>query len=345
MSDKKITLRDLAKRLDLSPTAVSKALRNAPDISPATCDKVAREAAAAGYLPNYWARAARSGKFNNITFVYVCPTLKGNYPDTTFDHEYLNGIEEIAAEAGLHLAISRIAKEGLSVTPEDLPKTFRERATDGMIVECEVNPVLEQALKDQDIPIVYLNSNVQKNEDCVYRDEKLAAKRATRYLLDLGFRKILYPVSAQSLSSPNFWVRDRLEGYREALAEADCPESLLIMPEPPRDPTPGCNLVLSAVRQAGEPVALLDSGVLLYSELLQKQIRIPADLSVLTLDMHYTSSRFFTRLDHLSMNRYELGRLAAAMLIAKINSGNEPQSSQCLVSEVSPRGSCAKVGR
>ena len=65
-----ITITDVAKACGVSRATVSKALNGAPDIAPATAERIQKQARALGYLPNATARALKVGKSYNIGVLF-----------------------------------------------------------------------------------------------------------------------------------------------------------------------------------------------------------------------------------------------------------------------------------
>jgi LacI family transcriptional regulator len=93
------TLRDIAESLGLSVMAVSKGLRDAPDISAATKQRIYAEAQRLGYIPNSSARSLRNG--NTWLFGLILPSL-----DSPEAGLVLKGAQQAAAEAGYDLLVA-----------------------------------------------------------------------------------------------------------------------------------------------------------------------------------------------------------------------------------------------
>ena len=336
------TMRDVAKALNLSPMTVSKALRDTSDISRETKELVLQATRELGYLPNNWARAARGGKFNNMAFVYSCPSLKDGHPDTAYDHEFLNGIEEVCGNVNMHLAISRINKEMDDITPDDLPKVFKERVTDGIIIECEINEVVKEALRNQGIPAIYLNSNIKEADHCVYRDEERAAYDATEYLIRLGHRKILMPVTT-FLQHLHFSAVERRDGYAKAMTDHGLTPWMLDIPQGICGNEMAA-LVIAAIKSNTPPTAIISAGAeTICVEALRQGIKVPEDISLFALDLPYPSTRVFFHLDRSYMNRYEMGKIAAEMMLRKIRNPEGPIASTVYTSRLEALGSCRRI--
>ena len=97
---KKVTIYDLAKRLDVSPATVSRSLNDHPSISQKTKEKVLALAKDAGYRANKF--AANLSKQKSNTIGVIVPKLNSNFMSTV-----LSGIEKIANDIGYNLIISQ----------------------------------------------------------------------------------------------------------------------------------------------------------------------------------------------------------------------------------------------
>ncbi|NJK92287.1 MAG: LacI family transcriptional regulator [Blastochloris sp.] len=94
-----VTLKQIAGTLDLSVMAVSKALRDAPDIGTATKERVRQEAKRVGYIPNHLARSLRGGSSQLLGALF--PSLHD-----PFSSSILSGMEQEASGRGYQLLVS-----------------------------------------------------------------------------------------------------------------------------------------------------------------------------------------------------------------------------------------------
>jgi len=93
MRSNRVTLKDIARELGVSPSTVSRALKDHPDISPATKKLVNELAEKLKYRPNAVALSLRSRKTNIIAL--MVPEIVHH-----FFSSVISGIEEVALEAG-----------------------------------------------------------------------------------------------------------------------------------------------------------------------------------------------------------------------------------------------------
>src|SRR4030095_5939820 len=93
-----VNLKKLAKELKLSPSTVSRALRDSHEISIKTKDRVRELAQRLNFHPNPYASSLRQSK--SKTIAVILPEIQNN-----FFSQVLNGVEEVAHQKGYHVLI------------------------------------------------------------------------------------------------------------------------------------------------------------------------------------------------------------------------------------------------
>ncbi|MEM1156732.1 MAG: LacI family DNA-binding transcriptional regulator [Verrucomicrobiota bacterium] len=211
-----VTLKDIANNLDLSVMAISKALRDAPDIAVATKNRVRKEADRLGYIPNHTARSLREGR----SYLVGVLVQEINEP---FAAGVIRGIENAAADEGLQVIIAGShLSEDLEIRM--LQRMF-ERKVECVFIQAQVRfqhrtPVLDAARK-YGIPLVFLDhypadAREFKFVTWVVADCFKAGQLAASHLADLGHRNILYFSGPPTASS----TADHLSGFKKGLIEA-----------------------------------------------------------------------------------------------------------------------------
>jgi len=206
---KRVTLKEIAEQLNLSPSTVSAILNNKPNCfaSKKTKRKVIETAMKLGYRPNFVAKSLRKQKTYTIGF--IAPLL--NTGITLSDIEIL---ETLCWEKGYQLLI------GYSKTnPEREEKILEEfyyRRVDGIILiptglKSE-NKVLKN-LVEVEFPIVTITKAEGVNTSFVSTDYQKGGYIATEYLIKMGHRRIGF------FGGPTrfYTVRERFYGYKKAL--------------------------------------------------------------------------------------------------------------------------------
>lgn len=210
MKIESITIKDIAKALNLSYSTVSRALQNSYKISEATRQAVREYADRHHYRPNLIAQSLKNQRSHCIGVV-LC-----NIPNVFFS-EVISGIESIAYN-----------KDYLVIITQNLESYEREvknlqhligRSIDGLLVSLSTESEdLSHFIRlhDMGLPIVFFDRVTdQLKTHRVIADNVGGAYNATRHLIESGYRKIAHVTSSPHISI----TRERREGYEKALRE------------------------------------------------------------------------------------------------------------------------------
>ncbi len=205
---KKNTIHDIARKLNITASTVSRALNDHPRISEATKKAVQRTAIKLNYQPNHIAAALRNGKSNIIGI--IVPTV-----DRNFFASIVRGIEEIANSARYNVMICQ--------THDNYEK---EVATVEALLNARVDGILAShaketndfehflKVKEKGIPVILFDrSNDDLEVSQIVSDDYLGAYKATEHLIQQGCKRIGHFTNTLKISI----YRERLRGYREAL--------------------------------------------------------------------------------------------------------------------------------
>jgi LacI family transcriptional regulator len=214
MQDKEVTIYDLAKRLDISATTVSRGLQDHPAINKKTKKKIIDLAAEMGYRSNKFASNLRKQKTNTIGV--IVPRL-----NSLFMASVISGIEKIANNAGYNLIISQ-SFEQEKKEKSNTTTMFNSRV-DGLIVSLAVDTEdlshFDTFIK-KNIPIIFFDRVTEDIESTkVLIDNFKAGYKATEHLIEQGCKKILHMTGNTGRNV----YRDRFEGYKKALSDHDLP--------------------------------------------------------------------------------------------------------------------------
>lgn len=207
----RVTLHDVAEAAGVSKSTVSRILdERLPRSESETAKRVRQVAKDLGYMRDVAAASLRRGK--TMTIGVVVPRLT----DTVMAMLY---------EALAH-ACTRTGQFAVVATTDDEPKadriaaqTLLQRGVDGLVLStARLDDDFPDELAARGVPFVLALRTDGKSLSSV-ADDRLGGYLATRHLLDLGHRRIgLIAGPAYASSS-----RGRVEGYRDAMAEAGAP--------------------------------------------------------------------------------------------------------------------------
>ncbi|WGQ10324.1 LacI family DNA-binding transcriptional regulator [Pedobacter gandavensis] len=205
-----ITLKDIAKALNLSTSTISKALNDSYEIGEETKKKVIAYATAHHYVPNRMAKGLKQGRSRSIGVV-VCSL------DNNFVAQMLDGIDKISTEKSYQIIIMQ-SKESQKQEIACIDLLY-SGGIDGLLISpaCETTDFSYlKNLQESGLPMVLFDRLTdQINTHKVGADNFKGAYDATMHLINNGFRRIAHLNTNTKLSIST----DRLNGYKQALSD------------------------------------------------------------------------------------------------------------------------------
>lgn len=202
-----VTIKDVAREARVSVATVSRALNGHENVADAVRKRVLRVAGEMRYSPHHAARSLSSRRTHTIGV--VLPDLYGE-----FFSELMRGIDLVARERGLHLLVSSYHGH-----PEEQGAALRAMRgrVDGLLVmsPCIGNSDFLTENLAPGLPAVLMNTELPgSGHAAICIDNYGGARRMTDYLITSGHRRIAFIAGPED----NFDARERLRGYRDALA-------------------------------------------------------------------------------------------------------------------------------
>ncbi|MBN2472019.1 MAG: LacI family DNA-binding transcriptional regulator [Anaerolineae bacterium] len=209
---------EIAKALNISNASVSRALNDKPGVSAALRQRILDKAREFNYTPSATARGlATSQTFAIGFFMREKPGLT-TYSDP-FYGEILQGVVKASAETHYHVTVATLTDDMLA-RPDDF-RFVRERRIDGMILAGpDIPNAFIIAMLQTELPVVLVDNCLGYSAiNCVNSDDWRGAYMAVNHLIQHGHRHI------GIITGPKNWASNarRINGYRQALDEADLP--------------------------------------------------------------------------------------------------------------------------
>jgi len=205
------TIHDIAKKLNLSASTVSRSLQDNPVISVATRTLVQRTAEEMGYRPNIQAANLRTRRTNTIGV--IVPLINRH-----FFSSVISGIEEIAYSQGFTVTISQ-SNDKLEKECKIAHTLFANRV-DGVILSIGMETNIFDHLKlfsERNIPMVFFDRIVEEiDAHKIVVDDFGGGFRATQHLISQGAKTIAHIGGPLHLKI----YENRQKGYCDALKEA-----------------------------------------------------------------------------------------------------------------------------
>ncbi len=318
MKTEKATIHDIARKLNITASTVSRALNDHPRISAETKKAVLKVARKLNYQPNNIAAALRNGRSNIIGI--IVPTA-----DRSFFSSVVRGIEEIANKARYNVMICQTydnyEKEVATV------EALLNARVDGIIASHgkeTVNFDHFLKVKERGIPLILFDrSNDELEVSHVVIDDFLGAYKATEHLIQQGCKRIAHFTNIRKISI----YKERLRGYKEALRDygLDFHESLIVE----------SNLQLEDGRSSMEkllklrtlPDAIFSASALgavgAMQILKEKNIKIPQQVALVAFSNEAFTSFTEPSLTAVDQHSLRIGNAAAEIFLEEIAVGNK----------------------
>lgn len=314
----KPTVKDVARRAGVSPSTVSRVISDNPRISQATRERVLKEMEALQYRPNAIARSLARSKTKILGI--VMPTREENIFLNPFFPEALRGIVMAASVAGYDVLLSTNLKTREEL---DVIKDFiGSGKVDGIILLSarEDDPNIRYLMK-RDFPFSVIGSDSGLHVNHVDNDNVEAARELTRHLLDTGRERICFVSGPLDLTV----TRDRLLGYRQALAEAGItPKDSQIFTGDFNEET-GVKIaeMIYSSKEKPDAVVATDDVIAygLFGAMRGLGCRIPQDFAIGSFNNSILARYTDARLTSIDIRAFELGQRCAAQLKAAIEEG------------------------
>ena len=311
-----ITIKEIAKKANLSIATVSRALNNLDNVKPATRDLVLSIAEELNYKPNIIARNLVKNTSNIIGV--VLPQIDGE-----FFSEIIHGVDEIAYSGGYHTIVASSHTQRTVV--QSIVNFMNETFVRGMIILAPmVNEKIREIVSMSSIPTVIINGKIElQNIDSVCIDNYQGAYSMTEYLIKTkGYKKIAH-IKGPLMNTDSLL---RFKGYLAALKDNDIPinENWTINGEFTAESGDyGCRRLLSLSEKpevifAGNDMMALGC----YKAIRSFGLKIPADIGVAGFDNIFLSEFLNPRLTTVHVPISEIGKTAAGMLLKRMKDNN-----------------------
>lgn len=310
---KQVTVKDIANRLNLHHTTVSKALRGHPDISTITKQRVQKLAKKLDYHPNSIAKSLKNQKTSTIGI--IMPSIK-----IDFFSAVISGVEEIAYGCGFNTVVcqSNENSEREAIHVHTLISN-RVAGVLASLAQTTISGAHFSALKKQGIQLVFFDRVCDDVEaDKVVVDDYGGAVKAIRHLIKSGYKRIVHIAGPDNTSIG----RDRCRGYTDEMERNGItikPDMIIRGGLNEEDGVAAFNKLLSnskmpdAIFAVNDPVAI---GT--YDEIKRNGLEIPKDIALVGFGNIKLSSYLDPPMTTITQSPYELGKAAANILLRRI---------------------------
>ncbi|MCZ4294673.1 LacI family DNA-binding transcriptional regulator [Vibrio sinaloensis] len=304
-----ITIKEVAELAKVSQATVSRAINNHPTVKEANREKVYAAIEQLGYKPNAFAQALASSRSNSIGM--LVGSLDGPFYGPLMHHT-----EDTIRQNNNHLIVTS-GQESHSKEKDSID-FLRSKRVDGFILHSDKlsDDELIDVVKETPATIILNRYIPDIANNCIYIDNEYGGYLATKHLLDHGHKNIACITGQLSKGDS----RDRLQGYRLALAEAGIQYNPSYVIEGRFDHDGNHERARRLLDRAPEITAIFcqndNIALAVYDVAVERDIVIGKDLSVVGFDNDYHSAHIRPRLTTVNFPVEEMGIEAAKGVLA-----------------------------
>lgn len=318
---KKITIKDIAKELNVSVSTVSKSINDSEEISEQTKERVKAFAKLHNYKPNSIALSLKNKKSKTIGL--IIPEIAHD-----FFSMVVKGIESVANANGYKL-IACFSNEMLAQEIKNI-EALTQTGIDGFIVALSKETQHQQdyhhlrEILNQELSLVLIDRVVQDIYcDKVIVDDAMASYKAVNHLIASGYHRIGLLTIPDYISVGNL----RTQGYKNALKDADIPidENLILAIDDIHS-----DEIIANFFETHQFDALLCSNEFFAVKALRqahdRNIKIPEELGIVTFADGFLAKNSYPKLTAIDQHGIEIGKKAAELLIENIESEDKERN-------------------
>lgn len=319
----KITLKHIARELEVSISTVSKALKNSEEISRDTKEKIQAFAKLYNYKPNNIAISLKNKRTKNIGV--IIPEIVHHFFTTVF-----RGIEKFANARGYNVIVC-VSDESFDKEVINM-EILANGSVDGFIMSLSAETQLNNdynhlhELVEQGIPLVLFDRVTDQVAcDKVLINDRDGAYRAVKKLLLNGRKRIALFATEDYLSVS----KDRADGYFKALNEFNIEvENDLILKLPSMSSVEGSKMNLFFEQQKVDAVLCVNEIYAIHGMRIAQKLgyKIPEDISFIGFTDGILSKFSNPTLTSVAQHGERMGEIAAEMLIEKVESENDVET-------------------
>jgi DNA-binding LacI/PurR family transcriptional regulator len=314
MRSGQVTIKDIARELGISPSTVSKALKDHPDINAETKRKVKDLAKELKYKPNLIALSLLESQTKTIGL--IIPQVV-HY----FFSSVISGIEDVLDEKGYFLMVCQ-SNESYEKEVKNAYALLSSRV-DGVLasVSKETMDLSHFAnFLESNIPVVFFDRLPENlDADCVLIDDFEAAFMATEHLIHAGCKRIAHFGTHQHLRIG----QERLKGFREAVSKYKIPviEEFIFLCDTREEAQRISRNLMKSHNPPDGIFAVNDLTALGAMEGIKASgFKVPGDVAVMGFTNDYFSTICEPTLSTVEQNGFAMGKKAANMILERLHS-------------------------
>lgn len=338
MVNKSITIKDIAKRLGISKSTVSRALGDKSDVHPETKKRILELASSLQYAPNALAINLKQQRTNTIG-VIVPETIN------SFFARALGGIQTLADVAGVNVMICQSNES--HITEKKNVRSLMSNRVDGMIVSISQETDDSAPFKtfiDKGFPLVFFDricDDIQASR--VVTDNYEVTCEGTRHLIEQGCKHIAFVAGPQHIYNS----RNRLRAYIDTLRQHQIPiNDFYILQTGFRNTKVEeyTRYLINLPQRPDAVFAINDMAAIEMIHVMRRAgLRVPEDIAVLGFNNEDVGNFIEPSLSTIDQPAHQMGSTAAELLINHINHPGIPPEERIVKSKLVARKSTLRL--
>lgn len=319
--NKRITIKDVARKAGVSPSTVSRVISGSTRISTSTTSRVMKCMEELGFHPNAIARSLANSTSRTIGL--IMPEKPGEALSNPFFPEALRGILRASSELGYDVLLSSHLGE-MENQLYSIKSMINGSKVDGILLMTSRNfDVSIEYLNGLDFPFSVIGSPMDSSTSFNHADNDniKAAYELTGQLIDLGYKDIAFLAGGKDLTV----TKHRMEGFIKAIEEAGLkhdPSSIHIGEFNEEAGYQFGEWLASSQTTVDAMIATDD--VLAFgaaNALMERGLKIPEDIAIASFNNSILSRRCNTPITSIEIHPDRLGEEAVKLLISAIQEG------------------------
>lgn len=307
------TIKDVARIANVSLKTVSRVINESSNVKAETRQIVSKVINDIGYRPNSVAKSLRIKKTFSIGVIIADIT-------NSFHSVLVRGIEDVALSKNYSILLAnsdeKMKKEKMYVN------VFMEKQIDGLIVVPSAGSQEYMIPFSKQLPIVFLDRKANDiNTSLVESDNFQGAYKITQHLIGHGYSRIAYIGHDGNFSTG----KERFRAYKAALSNANITLQEEYVKVGNRTIEDAFNATQDILKNKVRPQAIFASNNVIafgvMKALVTNNLNIPRDVAFVAFDDFLFSEIFKPHLTVVSQPAYEMGKIAAEILLEQIEKG------------------------
>jgi len=320
-----VTIKDIARRANVSITTVSRVINDKHDVSKETKENIKKIIKEMGYRPNEVARGLVTKKTYIIGL--LIPDLRN-----PFYPEMATGLDDLARREGYSVIYYNTRKNAKE--EQKAIELFKKKQVDGVVISMCNKTVRKKFKKrnEDEFPIIEIASNLRRIVNpTINIDNVGSACKATRYLIRNGHSKIGHIIGKRNTQP----ARHTLFGFKKCLKKNNVKLNTDWIKQGDYSKESGYKRMKEILKEDKKPTAVFAANDLMalgcYKAIHEMGLKIPDDISIIGHDDIEYSSYIIPTLTSMYLSMYELGKKSGEMLLRKINDNSNANPENIII--------------